>query len=65
MSQQVHDIMDDNDFENLLNEAQENASTGWEENFVSDLQEKYDDFGSSMFLSDLQHERLQRIANKR
>lgn len=53
---------DDDDFEELLASAEENASSEWETEFVSSLQERYEQYGINMFLSDKQDEILKRIA---
>lgn len=60
---QVQDIYEDDEFEGLLEDARMNAANDWEENFVSDLSSKYDEFGRRMFLSDAQREHLERIAS--
>jgi hypothetical protein len=64
MSQRVCDLYDDRDFEDLLNDAKNSASGSWEDNFISDLESKYETYGSDMFLSDLQNDHLARIASK-
>lgn len=53
---------DDDDFEELLASAEENASSEWETEFVSSIQERYEKYGTNMFLSDKQDEILNRIA---
>lgn len=63
MSQQVQDIYDDDEFEGLLEDARMNAANNWEENFVSDMRSKFEDFGRRMYLSDPQREHLERIAD--
>lgn len=64
MSQQVRDVYDDEaQFAELLEAARMNAKNDWEENFISDLTEKFKEHGSNMYLSDLQNERVNRIAN--
>lgn len=60
---QVQDIYQDDEFESLLEDAKMNAANDWEENFVSDLSSKYDEFGRRMFLSDSQKDHLERIAS--
>ena len=52
----------DDDFEELLASAEENASSDWETEFVSSLQERYEQYGINMFLSEKQDEVLRRIA---
>lgn len=46
----------------LLQEAAENASSEWEENFVGGLKVKYDRWGAEAFISDKQLSILKRIA---
>ena len=52
------------EFEDLIGEADSNAKGEWEETFVSDMQDKYEEFGGEMFLSEKQDEILNRIASK-
>lgn len=60
MSNTVADL--DFDFPDLLADASNNAGTDWEMGFVSDIEEKYEDFGDSMFISTRQIEILEKIA---
>lgn len=60
---QVQDIYQDDEFEELLEDARMNAANDWEEQFVADLKDKFDEYGSRMFLSDAQQEHLERIAS--
>lgn len=46
----------------LLQEAAENASNEWEENFVGGLKVKYDQWGIGAFISEKQLSILRRIA---
>jgi len=59
----VKDKYDEIEFQDLLDAAQENASGNWEKTFVSDMQDKFEEFGTGMFLSDKQDDILNRIAN--
>lgn len=59
----VADLYDDSEFEDLLSEAEANTANGWEEDFVTGIREKWDQYGRRMFLSDKQDEILKRIAN--
>ena len=63
MAQKVEDIYTNYEFEDLLDEAYDNASGRWEENFVSDIRDRYDEHGIRMFLSEKQDEILQKIAS--
>lgn len=59
----VKDNYDEREFQDLLDSAEENASGNWEKTFVSDLQDKFEEFGIGMFLSGKQEDILNRIAN--
>ena len=63
MSQRVQDIYDDDEFEGLLESARMNAANDWEETFISDLMDKFEEYGKRMYLSDSQLEHLERIAS--
>ena len=63
MSQQVQDIYSEDEFEGLLDSARMNAANDWEENFVSGLADKFEEFGRRLYLSDSQRDHLERIAN--
>lgn len=39
-----------------------NAANDWEEKFVSDLKDKFEQYGRRMYLSENQREHLERIA---
>jgi hypothetical protein len=54
-----------NNFESLLEDAESNAKTAWEIDFVSDIIERYDEYEDNTFLSDNQLAVLERIANAR
>lgn len=59
---QVHDEYEDDEFETLLSDAEMNAANDWEEQFVSDLRDKFEQYGRRMYLSENQREHLERIA---
>jgi hypothetical protein len=50
------------EFEDLLSLATDNAVTQWEQEFCSDLSDKYDQYGDQCFVSERQDEILRRIA---
>lgn len=52
----------DFDFDSLLAEANENASTDWEADFVDSLLDRYSNFADNMFISEKQIESLKKIA---
>jgi len=58
----VADKYEDNEFEDLLDTAESYAANGWEQQFVSDMQDKWQQYGRRMYLSDKQDEILNRIA---
>lgn len=63
MAQQACDVFkDESELKELLEMARMNAENDWEENFVAGLLEKHKQYGARMYLSDLQHEHLKRIA---
>jgi len=59
---QVHDEYEDDEFETLLSDAEMNAANDWEEQFVSDMKDKFEQYGRRMYLSENQREHLERIA---
>lgn len=63
MNQQVQNIYDDDEFEGLLESARMNSANDWEENFISDLSDKYEEYGRRMYLSESQQEHLEMIAS--
>ena len=50
------------DFEDILEQAECNASTDWEMSFVSDMKYRYSQYGSVTYVSDRQFDQLKRIA---
>ncbi len=59
----VADLYQDDEFEGLLSQAEDCAANDWETNFVSDMRDKWDQYGRRMFISDKQNDILNRIAN--
>lgn len=59
----VADQYSEADFESLLEDARMNAANDWEEQFVSDLADRYASYGRRMFLSEAQQTQLERIAS--
>lgn len=55
----VTDFFDD--FEDVLYIAGQKARGDWEEQFVADLTERFEEWGDRMYLSDRQAEVLRRI----
>lgn len=58
----VSDQFSNEDFEDLLAKAARLAKTTWEENFVSDLQKRWDQYEEDMLLSEKQLAVLTRIS---
>ena len=50
------------EFEDLLGEAEDNASSAWEMDFVDSIREKFTEFAGKMYLSEKQEAILRRIA---
>lgn len=63
MSDTVSDHYLEGDFESLLDDAESNAANDWEEEFVSDLKARYQQYGKRMFISQAQRSHLERIAD--
>lgn len=62
-SQTITDLFDDaSEFDELLADAENNATSDWDMNFVDDLRNRYDKYGERMYLSERQLEILERIA---
>lgn len=59
----VADLYQDDEFESLLSQAGDYAANDWEMNFVSDMRDKWDQYGRRMFISAKQNDILNRIAN--
>lgn len=62
MSDTVSDHYTEDHFESLLDDAESNAANDWEEEFVSDLKARYQQYGKRMFISQAQRSHLERIA---
>lgn len=62
-SQTITYLFDDaSEFDELLADAGNNATSDWDMNFVDDLRNRYDKYGERMYLSERQLEILERIA---
>ena len=62
-SQTITYLFDDaSEFDELLADAENNATSDWDMNFVDDLRNRYDKYGERMYLSERQLEILERIA---
>lgn len=58
----VKDLAADFDFTELLDSAEGEASTGWEQDFCADIRAKLGEYGDEMFISEAQLEKLKQIA---
>lgn len=63
MSDKVQDWYSDEEFEDILSDAESNAGNDFETTFCSDMRDKFDEYGKRMFISERQREILERIAN--
>lgn len=63
MSGKVQDRYTHDEFEEILDDAEMNAANDWEEEFVSDMKQKFEQYGIRMFISERQIEIIERIAN--
>lgn len=63
MSETVQDHYTEDDFEELLDDAEANAANDWEEQFVADMKARYQQYGKRMFISAAQRVQLERIAD--
>ena len=61
--QMVRDLYTDDEFEDLLSTAEETAESDWENGFVSDMRDKYGQYGRQMFITDKQSDILNKIAS--
>lgn len=59
----VRDLYEEREFQDLLDEAENNASGRWETEFVSDMRDRFEEYGTGMFISDKQNEIINRIAD--
>ena len=59
----LEDLFDDlSEFEDLLADAQANAETQWEMDFVDELTERHNTYGDATYLSEKQLDILEQIA---
>lgn len=62
---QVKDEFDSaTEFEDLLLNAEQQASNDWEMTFVSDTRDRFEQYGLKTYISDKQLETLNRIAGE-
>lgn len=62
MSERVGQLYEDvDDFERLLSDAQSQAKTERDQEFIAEMVRKFDEWGAEMFLSTPQREWIERI----
>lgn len=62
MSERIGDLFDDiDDFERLLGDAESQAKTERDQEFVADVRARYEVWGDGMYLSEKQRGWLERI----
>ena len=62
MSDRIEDLCSRKQFEQLLKDAEAGAETEREEDFVADMQQRFEEYGMRMYLSDAQEEWLKDLA---
>lgn len=60
----LHEIPEVDGFDKLLEDAEKNASDGWETNFVSETKERYQKYGDNTYISEKQAAIIKKIAQK-
>ena len=50
------------EYEQLLSDAEDQAESEWEMDFVSDMMSKHEQYGDGTFVSDAQLSKLEKIA---
>lgn len=63
MSDTVQDHYTEDDFESLLDDAESNAASDWEGEFVADMKARFQQYGKRMYISAAQRSHLERIAD--
>lgn len=53
---------DGDEFEEILENAEDEARTGWGEDFVADMRSKWEQFGLSAYMTETQFSKLCKIA---
>lgn len=62
MNRVVQDVYSEQEFEDLLEAAEENAKSAWEQDFVTDMRDRYDIYNLRLFLTEKQEEALVELA---
>lgn len=60
----VDELFSKKEWESLLDDAELSASTDKEQEFVSDMRDKYAEYGRAMFLSEKQKAWLEKLAER-
>ena len=64
MSKVIDEFDSATEFEDLLLNADQQASTDWEMSFVEDMRDRFEQYGMNTYISDKQLETLNRIAGE-
>jgi hypothetical protein len=64
MSERIEELYSRKQFEQLLKDAEAGAETEREELFVADMQQRFEEYGMRMYLSDAQEEWLKDLAER-
>lgn len=64
MSKVIDEFDSETEFEDLLLNADQQASTDWEMSFVEDMRGRFEQYGMNTYISDKQLETLNRIAGE-
>lgn len=64
MSKVIDEFDSETEFEDLLLNADQQASTDWEMSFVEDMRDRFEQYGMNTYISDKQLETLNRIAGE-
>ena len=63
MNREVKDVYSEQEFEDILETAEENAKSAWEQDFVTDMRNRYDVYKLRLFLTEKQEEALVNLAD--
>jgi len=62
--ERVQDFYTDDEFQDLLDEAEGNAANDFETEFMTTMVSKWEEYGKRMYISPKQREILERIAGE-
>ena len=58
----IKEVWTENEIIDVLNCAEFSAKSGWDMDFISDMQERFSEYGMEMMISDNQERHLRRLA---